>query len=70
MAKGLQRLFLKKVSMRWHSKGPLGCTRIITAFREAQVYSFEEIRMDKDPDKTGGKKSHFVPPREVINEVI
>jgi len=26
--------------------------------------------MDKDPDKTGGKKSHFVPPREVINEVI
>jgi hypothetical protein len=26
--------------------------------------------MDKGPDKTGGKKSHFVPPREVINEVI
>jgi hypothetical protein len=26
--------------------------------------------MDKDPDKTGGKKSHFVPPMEVINEVI
>ena len=26
--------------------------------------------MDKDPDKTGGKKSHFVPPREVIIEVI
>ena len=26
--------------------------------------------MDKDPDKTGGKKSHFVPARKVINEVI
>jgi len=26
--------------------------------------------MDKDLDKTGGKKSHFVPPSKVINEVI
>jgi hypothetical protein len=26
--------------------------------------------MDKDPDKTGGEKSHFIPPRGVINEVI
>jgi hypothetical protein len=26
--------------------------------------------MDKGPDKTGGKESQFVPPREVINEVI
>lgn len=26
--------------------------------------------MDKNPDRTGAKQSHFVPPERVINEVI
>jgi hypothetical protein len=32
--------------------------------------ALEEIPMDKNPDKTGGNKSHFTSPESVIKDVI